>query len=174
MTKNLNSKYEEYSLVPTKEAEASRAIVGGTSISENYAFVGVHHIFDQHIASVVMVKFANHDKSRLCCASSDGTISLCNVSSSPPEVDFILREHEKAVTCFDWSLNNDLVVSCSLDCTVRLWNSYSGKCLRVVQDESNSEVLCCIFQPANNNMIIVSFFNIKNVININSHKKQTR
>jgi hypothetical protein len=34
-------------LVPTKQAEASRAIVGGTSIAENYAFVGVHHIFDQ-------------------------------------------------------------------------------------------------------------------------------
>lgn len=34
-------------LVPTKQAEASRAMVGGTSIAENYAFVGVHHIFDQ-------------------------------------------------------------------------------------------------------------------------------
>lgn len=34
-------------VVPTKQAEASRAIVGGNSISENYAFVGVHHIFVQ-------------------------------------------------------------------------------------------------------------------------------
>lgn len=34
-------------VVPTKEAEASRAIVGGNSIAENYAFSGVHHIFDQ-------------------------------------------------------------------------------------------------------------------------------
>jgi hypothetical protein len=34
-------------LVPTKRAEASRAIVGDTTIAENYAFVGVHHIFDQ-------------------------------------------------------------------------------------------------------------------------------
>lgn len=33
--------------MPTKQAEASRAIVGGTTIAENYAFVGVHHIFDQ-------------------------------------------------------------------------------------------------------------------------------
>lgn len=36
-------------VVPTKEAEASRAIVGGNTIAENYAFVGVHHIFDQVI-----------------------------------------------------------------------------------------------------------------------------
>lgn len=144
-------------VVPTKQAEASRAIVGDTTISENYAFVGVHHIFDQHIASVVMVKFANNDKTRLCCASSDGTISLCNVASTPPSVDIILREHEKAVTSCDWSLNNDLVVSCSLDYSIRLWDSFSGKCLRVVHDEFNSEVLCCVFQPANNNMVIVSF-----------------
>lgn len=38
---------DQGALVPTKQAEASRAIVGGTSIAENYAFVGVHHIFDQ-------------------------------------------------------------------------------------------------------------------------------
>lgn len=35
------------SVVPTKEAEASRAMVGGTTMAENYAFVGVEHIFDQ-------------------------------------------------------------------------------------------------------------------------------
>lgn len=34
-------------LVPTKQAEASRAIVGDNSIADNYAFSGVHHIFDQ-------------------------------------------------------------------------------------------------------------------------------
>lgn len=34
-------------VVPTQQAEASRAMVGGTTISENYAFVGVHYIFDQ-------------------------------------------------------------------------------------------------------------------------------
>lgn len=34
-------------VVPTQRAEASKAIVGGKSIGENYAFSGVHHIFDQ-------------------------------------------------------------------------------------------------------------------------------
>lgn len=38
--------------MPTKEAEASRAIVGGNTIAENYAFVGVHHIFDQVCMSI--------------------------------------------------------------------------------------------------------------------------
>ncbi|CAG2069107.1 unnamed protein product, partial [Timema podura] len=35
---------EQGEVVPTKQADASRAIVGGTTIAENYAFVGVHHI----------------------------------------------------------------------------------------------------------------------------------
>ena len=34
-------------VVPTRQAEASRAIVGDNTISENYAFSGVHYIFDQ-------------------------------------------------------------------------------------------------------------------------------
>ncbi|CAH1955892.1 unnamed protein product [Acanthoscelides obtectus] len=38
------------SVVPTKNAEASKALVGGTTIGENYAFVGVHHIFDQVVS----------------------------------------------------------------------------------------------------------------------------
>lgn len=38
---------DSISVVPTRQAEASRAIVGDNTISENYAFVGVHYIFDQ-------------------------------------------------------------------------------------------------------------------------------
>lgn len=48
MTKNtLTVTSARRTVIPTKEAEASRAIVGGTTIAENYAFVGVQHIFDQ-------------------------------------------------------------------------------------------------------------------------------
>lgn len=35
-------------VVPTRLAEASRAMAGDLTIGENYAFTGVHHIFDQH------------------------------------------------------------------------------------------------------------------------------
>ena len=42
-------------LVPTHKAEASRAIVGGTSIVENYAFSGVHHIFDQVLNKTLII-----------------------------------------------------------------------------------------------------------------------
>lgn len=45
-----------------------------------------------------MVKFANNDKSRLCCSSLDQTLSICKVASAPPEVTVILIGHKKAVT----------------------------------------------------------------------------
>ncbi len=37
--------------MPTSVAEASRAMAGDTTLSENYAFAGMHHIFDQHVDS---------------------------------------------------------------------------------------------------------------------------
>lgn len=37
------------SVVPTSAAEASRAMAGDTSLSENYAFAGMYHVFDQHV-----------------------------------------------------------------------------------------------------------------------------
>lgn len=36
-------------VVPTPLAEASRAMAGDTTLSENYAFTGVFHVFDQHV-----------------------------------------------------------------------------------------------------------------------------
>ncbi|XP_054271670.1 WD repeat-containing protein 13-like [Macrosteles quadrilineatus] len=145
----------DHGLVPTRQAEASRAIVGGNTIAENYAFVGVHHIFDQHTAAVTMTKFAYNDRSRLCCASNDGSVSICNVTTSPPSVDCVLTGHKKAVTACDWSVANDLVVSCSLDGTLCLWDVTSHSCLRCVRDQAGVELLSCAFQPANNNMVIV-------------------
>lgn len=141
-------------LVPTHAAEASRAIVGGTTISENYAFAGVHHIFDQHTDAVTTVRFANDDKSRLACCSLDGTLAICQVFPPPPSVLFVLRGHTQGVTGFEWSASNDLIVSCSLDRTVRLWATSSGKCLRVVDDSTSSPVYACVFQPMNNNILV--------------------
>jgi len=35
------------SLIPTSQAQASKAIVGNSTMEENYAFNNVHHIYDQ-------------------------------------------------------------------------------------------------------------------------------
>ncbi|KAF7282715.1 hypothetical protein GWI33_002109 [Rhynchophorus ferrugineus] len=141
-------------VIPTKQAVASKAIVGGNSIAENYAFSGVHHIFDQHAKAVTMVKFANNDRTKLCCSSGDCNLSICDVISEPPAVLAILKGHKKLVTAFDWSINNDLIASVSLDATIRLWKTNDFSCLRTLKEPNNSQILCCMFQTSNNNLIL--------------------
>ncbi|KAG1659529.1 WD repeat-containing protein 13 [Nymphon striatum] len=158
----LNPKSE--GVVPTSAAAASKAIVGDTTIAENYAFAGVHHIFDIHKEAVPVVKFANNDKSKLAFCSLDGTLSICQLIPAPPSVLFNLQGHRKGVKDFEWSTSNDVIVSCSLDGTVRLWNTSNGKCLRVLQDCFQAEVLSCVFHPLNNNMIVTG--NSKSLVQV--------
>lgn len=139
------------------QSKMKHHIVQRKSTAENFAFAGVHHVFDQHKTAVTMLKFANNDKSKLCCASLDGTLSICETTSIPPKVIALLEGHSNGVTAFDWSISNDLIVSSSLDTTIRLWSvcmDMEPICLRVVKDQQRAEVLCCNFIPANNNLIV--------------------
>lgn len=40
--------------IPTTQAQASRAIVGNSTMEENYAFNNVHHIYDQ-VPSMIII-----------------------------------------------------------------------------------------------------------------------
>ncbi|XP_023056360.1 WD repeat-containing protein 13 isoform X1 [Piliocolobus tephrosceles] len=161
------------SVVPTSAAEASRAMAGDTSLSENYAFAGMYHVFDQHVDEAVpRVRFANDDRHRLACCSLDGSISLCQLVPAPPTVLRVLRGHTRGVSDFAWSLSNDILVSTSLDATMRIWASEDGRCIREIPDPDGAELLCCTFQPVNNNLTVVG--NAKHnvhVMNISTGKK---
>ncbi|XP_034996712.1 WD repeat-containing protein 13 isoform X1 [Zootoca vivipara] len=161
------------SVVPTSVAEASRAMAGDTTLSENYAFAGMYHIFDQHVDEAVpKVQFANDDKHLLACCSLDGTISVCQLVPTPPVVLRVLKGHSRGVSDFAWSLSNDVIVSTSLDATMRIWATEDGKCIREIPDPDASELLCCTFQPMNNNLTVVG--NGKHnlhVVNISTGKK---
>lgn len=145
---------KEEGVMPTTKASASRAMAGNTTLSENYAFAGMSHVFDQHADSVTAVKFGHNDKFMLACSSLDGTLSVCNLSSSPPSVTCTLRGHMEGVLDFDWSLSNDFIVSASKDGTARVWNPVSGQTVRVLPDTYGTPVLSCHFMPLNNNMIV--------------------
>lgn len=141
----------------SSESRARHQRAQRKSTAESFAFAGVHHVFDQHKAAVTMLKFANNDRSKLCCASLDGTLSICEVVGTPPKVIALLEGHRNGVTALDWSISNDLIVSSSLDATIRLWRvcaDVEPACLRVVNDQQRAEVLCCNFIPANNNLIV--------------------
>ncbi|XP_033118477.1 WD repeat-containing protein 13-like [Anneissia japonica] len=145
---------ESVGLIPTRNAEASRAMAGDTSTAENYAFAGMHHIFDQHKGAVTCVRFANDDKSRIACCSLDGNISVCQVLPEPATVVCVFKGHTQGVKDFRWSLSNDMLLSASLDTTAKLWSVSSGACIRTVQDQAKGQLLACTFQPVNNNMIV--------------------
>ncbi|CAI8025616.1 WD repeat-containing protein 13 [Geodia barretti] len=142
-------------LVPTRSAEASRAMAGDTSLAEHYAFCGMHHIFDRHKDAVIAIRFANDDKSRLACASRDGTLSVFNVSTEPPSLLATLSGHRRPVNDFDWSVANEVLVSVSSDGTARLWDSTTGSCLREISDGNSGRALCCRFHPNNNNLVAI-------------------
>jgi len=122
---------------------------------EDKLFTGMHHIFDQHKQAVTRVYFANNDKSLLACCSMDGTLSICQLTPPPATVLYILKGHTSCVYEFEWSLSNDLIASCSFDCTVRMWDTASGECLRIIKDPNECPILTCCFQPINNNMVVI-------------------
>lgn len=159
-------------IVPKETSEnlAKSHSIQRKSTAENFAFAGVHHVFDQHTAAVTMLKFANNDRSRLGCASLDGTLSICEVVSTPPQVLALLEGHQKGVTAFDWSISNDLIVSSSLDATIRLWKVHIEPiCLRVVKDPQNAEILCCAFIPANNNLVVTgNSYGLIQILNVST------
>lgn len=104
---------------------------------------------------VPRVRFANDDRHRLACCSLDGSISLCQLVPAPPSVLRVLRGHTRGVSDFAWSLSNDILVSTSLDATMRIWASEDGRCIREIPDPDGAELLCCTFQPVNNNLTVV-------------------
>ncbi|XP_041267551.1 WD repeat-containing protein 13 [Onychostruthus taczanowskii] len=159
-------------VVPTPLAEASRAMAGDTTLSENYAFAGVFHVFDQHLDSAVRKgQFAHDERHLLACCSLDGTLSVCRLAPGPPAVLRRLRGHGAGVSDFAWSLSNDVLVSASLDGTLRLWDPADGRCIRRVPDPDGAALLCCAFQPLNNNLTVVgSARHMVRVVNISTGK----
>ncbi|XP_064359562.1 WD repeat-containing protein 13 isoform X2 [Dromaius novaehollandiae] len=159
-------------VVPTPLAEASRAMAGDTTLSENYAFAGVFHVFDQHTDSAVpRVQFAHDERHLLACCSLDGTISVCRLAPGPPAVLRLLRGHGGGVADLAWSLANDLLLSASHDGTLRLWAPAEGRCLRRLADPDGAALLCCAFQPLNNNLTVAgSARGVLRVVNISTGK----
>ncbi|NXF28198.1 WDR13 protein, partial [Rhodinocichla rosea] len=117
------------------------------------------------------VQFAHDERHLLACCSLDGTLSVCRLAPGPPAVLRRLRGHGAGVSDFAWSLSNDVLVSTSLDGTLRLWDPGDGRCIRRVPDPDGAALLCCAFQPLNNNLTVVgSARHMVRVVNISTGK----
>ncbi|GAU99312.1 hypothetical protein RvY_10336 [Ramazzottius varieornatus] len=129
------------------------------TVGESYSFSGVEHIFDQHKKAVGSVRFSHDDKYRLACCSSDGQLSVITLLPQYAQGDspfsiVLLKGHQGEVMDFAWGTSSDQIVSCSLDGSVRLWDTYSGHCLRSVTDHFRCGILSCTFHPKNNNFVV--------------------
>jgi WD40 repeat protein len=121
--------------------------------NSSFAQAGVHHVFEAHKGAVTRVRFANNDKSLLASTSIDGSLCIYQVIPSPATMIYKLEGHQAGIMDFQWSTTNDLIVTASLDGTSRVWQVAKGKCMRMLKDTSAAQVLCCCFQPLNENMI---------------------
>ncbi|KAL3843423.1 hypothetical protein ACJIZ3_000826 [Penstemon smallii] len=145
---------------------SSQALSHSTSVSSNasdiyrphkkgepaYSFIGMHCIFDQCKAMVTVIKFGHMSSDLLAYGSSDGSLTVCSVST-PPTILKQLTGHTKDVTDFDFSANNQYIASSSVDKTVRVWDISKGLCMRVIYGVSSQ--LCIRFHPMNNNFLSV-------------------
>lgn len=138
--------------------------LSNNNIEDAFVFAGVYHIFENHKGAVTRVKFANNDKSLLATCSLDGTLVICQVIPSPATTIYRLEGHESGIMDMQWNMTNDLIVTCSLDGTSRVWQVTQGKCMRVLKDTMGAQVLCCCFQPLNENMIFTG--NSKGLIQV--------
>ena len=137
--------------------------------SEAYDFRGFHHLSDLHRAAVTHLMFAHNCANTLIASSLDGTLSVYKLDSEPPTVSLTLQGHTKGVTDFDISTSNELVLSCSLDSTVCLWQLSDGKLLRQVSSACRQGLTSCRFLPGNNNLVVAgSMAGLVQIINIST------
>ncbi|XP_003737800.2 WD repeat-containing protein 13 [Galendromus occidentalis] len=140
-------------LTPSKDAYASRAMAGvmTESLSLSYTFSGVHHIFEQS-SCVNCLSFANNNPDLLCVADSQGV--LCIYQVDPPKVLHRIPAHSGPIVDLEWSISNDVIICCSIDCSLSVWDSAKGSLLRSIKD--TVPIMCAAFQPANNNMLAMA------------------
>lgn len=121
--------------------------------AEWYNFKGMHHIMAYHEKAVTRVKFA-HDSRGLCAmASDDGTLSVVDaVVSDIDKSRIVLKGHKAEVTDFCWSIENDYIVSSSMDKSLMVWDVATGKFIRGFEDPDH--ITCVMFHPINDHLLI--------------------
>lgn len=100
----------------------------------------------------------------MATCSIDGSLVIYQVIPSPATTIYKLEGHQSGVMDMQWSITNDLIVTASLDGTARVWQVTKGNCMRVLKDTCGAQVLCCCFQPLNENMIFTG--NSKGLIQV--------
>jgi WD40 repeat protein len=93
----------------------------------------IAQVFAEHRGSVRCLACSHNDGSFIASGGEDGTISLYQFRGYLAKVKHF-QGHEADVTCIAFSID-DIIISGSMDSTVRLWHLSNDKELRVFQHE---------------------------------------
>lgn len=136
-------------------AASEYSVSSCTSLSSQvavpYCFAGMQHILGDAEVRVTVLKFANLSSDLLAYGGQDGAVRIAQLGAQC-SICHVLKQHHKAISDLDWSLENTFLLSAGLDGSVSMWLAASGQLLRVFL--TASAALCARFHLVNQNLVM--------------------
>jgi len=139
------------------------------SFDDGYGYT-ITHTFHEHTQFITKLQFMKDTKSLFCSASHDGTVVIYNLHKNIITLKMVAHK-DSPITDFDWSTNNEYLLTASLDHTVKLWQPEEKKKIQTFYLGVRAQAVA--FNPANNNQFVVGDSNgTLHVFNVSNSKSQ--
>lgn len=114
-----------------------------------------------HTNAVTRLKFGHDHRGLLCMASKDGNLSIIDAFAENIDSSLkILKGHTSDIMDFEFSKDNEFIVSCSLDRSIRVWDAATGECVR--HFEEDNPLTCIRFHPINQHILVCGDIKVSN------------
>lgn len=117
-----------------------------------YSFAGMQHILEDTGVRVTVLKFGCLSSALLAYGGQDGVVRIAELGDTCT-VRHVLKQHQRAVSDLDWSLDNTFLLSAGLDGSVTMWLAATGQLLRIFL--TASAACCARFHLVNQNLVMV-------------------
>jgi len=101
-------------------------------------------VLEKHSNEVWFVKYSNNGL-YLASSSKDGGIILWDMKLEVPKALKTLTGHGSAVSLVSWSPDDSLLLSVSIDNSLKLWKVETGECLKTLTKHTEPIVSCAWF-----------------------------